>query len=156
MKFIRTNTRSDLYLLLFLIVLGGLFLNSCQQRDHSSQAEKEIEATEIAFAKAAKEKGIATAFLAFAAEDAVLLRNNRLVRGKTEIADYFSKSTLQNASLEWTPDMVVAAKSGDLGYTWGKYTFSAKDSTGLDIRSEGIFHSVWKKQTDGSWKFVWD
>jgi ketosteroid isomerase-like protein len=45
---------------------------------------------------------------------------------------------------------------GDLGYTWGSYTFTATDSLGATHRSEGIFHTVWKRQPDGSWKFVWD
>ena len=47
---------------------------------------------------------------------------------------------------------VDAAASGDLGYTYGKYQFSAVDSSGQEIKAEGIFHTVWKKQPDGFWK----
>ncbi|MFC2138829.1 YybH family protein, partial [Bacteroidota bacterium] len=58
--------------------------------------------------------------------------------------------------LEWKPDYIDVSTSGDLGYTFGKFTFSAKDTTGKLIESEGIFHTVWKRQEDGSWKYVWD
>lgn len=47
-------------------------------------------------------------------------------------------------------------KSGDLAYTYGKYNFSALSTNGEKISSTGIFHTVWKKQDDGSWKYVWD
>jgi ketosteroid isomerase-like protein len=31
-----------------------------------------------------------------------------------------------------------------------------KDSVGNKKDFKGIFHTVWKKQKDGSWKYVWD
>ena len=48
------------------------------------------------------------------------------------------------------------SESGDLAYTYGKYTFSAFDSNAKKIEAKGIFHTVWKRQEDGSWKFVYD
>lgn len=36
------------------------------------------------------------------------------------------------------------------------YTYSVTDSTGETKSSSGIFHTVWKRQADGTWKFVWD
>lgn len=59
-------------------------------------------------------------------------------------------------SLQWDADFVDVSKSGELAYTYGKYTFTAIDSTGKTIDDKGIFHTVWKKQKDGKWKFVWD
>lgn len=57
----------------------------------------------------------------------------------------------------WKPDTVIVAESGELVYTYGKYEHLEKDSVGnLKISSSGIFHTIWKKQKDGSWKFVWD
>jgi len=43
-----------------------------------------------------------------------------------------------------------------MAYTYGKYTMTIIDSAGESKVSNGIFHTVWKKQKDGSWKFVWD
>ncbi len=31
-----------------------------------------------------------------------------------------------------------------------------KDSIGNDIDNKGVFHTVWKRQADGEWRFVWD
>jgi ketosteroid isomerase-like protein len=59
-------------------------------------------------------------------------------------------------SLKWTPDFIDVAASCDLGYTYGKYTFAVTDSTGKVNESRGYFHTVWKKQKDGNWRFVWD
>jgi len=47
-------------------------------------------------------------------------------------------------------------KTLDLEKEYGKYSYSIIDSTGTEISSNGIFHTVWKKQPDGSWKYVWD
>jgi len=58
--------------------------------------------------------------------------------------------------LLWKPEFVELSKSGDLGYTYVEYVFLKKDSSGNTIESKGIFHTVWKKQSDGKWKFVWD
>ena len=46
--------------------------------------------------------------------------------------------------------------SRDLGYTYGHYTFSYIDSGGNKIENKGVFHTVWKRQSDGTWRFVWD
>lgn len=116
----------------------------------------EIFETEASFAKLAKEKGLKIAFLTFASDNAVLSRNGKLIKGKKEIEEYFDKQTLKNVRLEWTPDFVNVAASGDLGYTYGKFTFEATDETGAEIKSEGIFHTVWKRDLNGDWRYVWD
>ena len=33
---------------------------------------------------------------------------------------------------------------------------NVKDSTGKTNENRGAFHTVWKKQKDGSWRYVWD
>ena len=56
----------------------------------------------------------------------------------------------------WKPDFVDVSSSGDLGYTYGQYTFIRLDSIGNETASQGIFHTVWKRQSDGNWRFVYD
>ena len=148
------NTRSK-----FLILLIGSTLFTCTQMEKKTDIEavkKEIIDLEAAFNNMAAKLGLKEAFLAFAAEDAVLNRQGKIVRGKKEIAAYFDNQSLQEVSLTWEPEFVDVAKSGDLGYTYGPYSFTAKDSTGQEIKANGIFHTVWKKQADGSWKYVYD
>ncbi|MBN1409108.1 MAG: nuclear transport factor 2 family protein [Calditrichaceae bacterium] len=118
--------------------------------------KQETRETELAFAKLAKEQGLKVAFVTYAADDAVLNRGNKLIKGKKAIEDYYSNQKLQNVSLEWEPVFIEVAVSGDLGYTYGPYTFSSVDSSGKETKSEGIFHTVWKKQANGKWRYVWD
>jgi ketosteroid isomerase-like protein len=122
------------------------------------KAIREITKAENDFSAMASEKGIETAFTYYAANDAIIKRgNDSLIYGKAGIANFYSKDVFKKAILKWSPDFTDASESGDLGYTYGKYTWQLKDDTGKMVQeSAGIFHSVWKKQKDGSWKFVWD
>ena len=132
---------------------------SCKsgEENKSEKAKQEIANTEKDFEKLTAEKGVAEAFSFYADSTAVIKgRNDSLVHGKEGVHSFFSDSRFKNASVTWTADFVDAAASGDLGYTYGKYTWQSKDSTGKVQESTGIFHTVWKKQKDGSWRFVWD
>jgi ketosteroid isomerase-like protein len=120
--------------------------------------KQEILKVEADFAAMAARDGIASAFLYFAAEDAVLMRNDQLFIGRAELEELFASGTSQprDAKLRWKPDFVDVSASGDLAYTYGSYTYSYIDSTGAAVEQSGIFHTVWKRQADGSWRFVWD
>lgn len=146
--------------ILILIIFSQLILYSCtmKEQDTITTSKNEILEVENNFAEMAKSEGIADAFLFYAAEDAVLMRNNKLVIGKNRLSEYFDKQAPPgtDVSLSWKPDFVDVSSSGDLGYTYGKYTFSYTDSTGSAVERSGVFHTVWKRQSDGTWKFVWD
>jgi len=137
-----------------------LFLAACSPKSDQGTIEvwkAEIVEAERQFAKMAAEEGVSEAFLAFAADEAVLMRGNKVIEGKDAIRARFVNSPFDpTAKLEWKPDFVDVAASGDLGYTYGPYTYTATDSLGNESKSTGIFHTVWKRQADGNWKFVWD
>ncbi len=141
-------------------IVFAVLLSACQSGntgDKQEKAKKEIQQAEKDFEKMAAEKGIAEAFWYFADSSAVIRgANDSLIRGKEGIRNFFSADRFQTASVKWSPDFTDAAESGDMGYTYGKYTWLSKDSTGKVSESRGVFHTVWKKQKDGSWKFVWD
>jgi ketosteroid isomerase-like protein len=147
-----------------VIKIAGLFLllfelGACSNsnRDRLASAKEEIAKAENDFQQMAAEKGIGYAFEFFADSNAVIRRmGDSLITGKAAIGSFYSAPIFKKASLSWSPDVVVASESGDLGYTYGHYTWLAKDSTGKLNSSHGLFHTVWKKQKDGSWKFVWD
>ena len=140
---------------LFLITIIACNNNSNQVIESS---KKEILQTEKAFNDLARQEGIAAAFLHYAADNAVLLRSNRLIIGKEAIKSSFNNRSTKNQdiSLTWEPDFVDIAASGDLGYTYGKYIYTITDSMGVARSDTGIFHTVWKRQKDGQWRFVWD
>ena len=116
----------------------------------------EILEVERLFAEMASEKGLKEAFLAFAAKDAVLGRNNRLFKGKAGISEYYDSQTFKDVSFHWKPDYIDVSSSGDMAYSYGDYKFSALTAENEPIEAAGIFHTVWKRQSDGSWKYVWD
>lgn len=61
-----------------------------------------------------------------------------------------------NETLTWKPTFVDVSKSGDMAFTYGDFVFTYLDSLGNKKQNKGIFHTVWKRQNDSSWKFVWD
>ena len=145
------------------LLCGALVISACTSTAEKNEAslEKwtaEIRSAESEFAAMAASKGIPAAFLEFAADDAVLLRNNNLIVGKEALRASYEGQQQGNGtvSLSWSPDFVDVSSSGDLGYTYGKYTYTVTDSLGKKNTMEGIFHTVWKRQEDGRWKFVWD
>ena len=137
-----------------------MFFTACtvQNNKLTDKAKQEIIDAERAFNNMAQDEGIAAAFLHFAADSAVLMRNNKLIVGKAAIEISFGNNFAkqEGVSLTWEPEFVDVAKSGDLGYTYGKYIYSVTDSSGAISRDTGIFHTVWKLQENGEWKFVWD
>ncbi|MBK8952189.1 MAG: hypothetical protein IPM85_07810 [Chitinophagaceae bacterium] len=143
----------------FVMSLSLLIL-SCdnkKQLNNSSSAQQEITKAENDFEEMAAEKGIAEAFWFFADSNAVIKRgNDSLIMGKEGIRNYYAAPHFKTASVKWSPDFVEASADGTMGYTYGKYIWQSKDTTGKLTESKGLFHTVWKKQTDRSWKYVWD
>ena len=143
----------------FLIFTFTVILVSCttsNDQDSSDKYKKEIFQVEAEFAKMADEVGIKEAFVAFADDSAVLNRNNNLVKGMQAISEIYSNEAYKEIKLDWKPDFIDVSSSGDLAYTYGQYTLTVKDSVGDEVQSKGVFHTVWRRQPDGSWKYVWD
>jgi ketosteroid isomerase-like protein len=109
-----------------------------------------------AFSKMSEEKGMKNAFLEYIDSNGVLLRPNHLPIVGADAIDYLIQQNDSTFILKWEPRNGTVAHSGELGYTYGKYTWFSKDSTGKTSENKGIFHTVWKKQKDGTWRFVWD
>lgn len=143
----------------FLYTTMLVFVSCCSLAQNiRAKSIGEIIAAEKAFAKMAADKGIQEAFVFYAAEEAIIKRgNDSLITGKAGIGNFYAKPVFKKAILSWVPDFIDASESGDMGYTIGKYTWQLKDDAGrVSEESTGIFHTVWKKQKDGEWRFVWD
>jgi ketosteroid isomerase-like protein len=145
-----------------LFLFSGLILscNSGNPSHTETDTEKiktEVSGAEKDFEKMAAEKGIAEAFEFYADSNAVIKRqNDSLIRGKANIRNYYSADYFKSASVKWSPDSIDVAGDGSLAWTYGKYNWESKDSTGKLTVYKGVFHTVWKHQKDGSWKYVWD
>ena len=144
---------------IFVLVTIFCSILSCKDDDKKEQqkAKEAVTQAETEFSKMAGEKGIAEAFWFFADSNAVIKRgNDSLISGKEGIRNFYSAPRYAKAKVSWAPDFVGVSEEGDLAYTYGKYNWQVQDSSGKTNEFKGIFHTVWKKQKDGSWKYVWD
>ena len=140
-------------LCLMLCMLGAGYQTSVQQAEPTSALEAVVE-TERSFARMSAERGIRESFLAYIAEDGLLFRPGA-VNGKKWLIEHPVPPSQKRPLLSWRPAFADVAQAGDLGYTFGPWEFKE------DIADEtpvgyGHFVTVWKKQTDGIWKFAVD
>jgi ketosteroid isomerase-like protein len=141
------------------MIFGLLLFASCTavvDQKQIQKAKEEILQTERDFESMAGSKGIPEAFSYYADSSACLNRGGIIVHGKDSIRIFYSAPGYKEVQLEWDPDFVEVSASADLGYTYGNYTSTIRDSAGRMIRSEGVFHTVWKRQAGGEWRYVWD
>jgi ketosteroid isomerase-like protein len=145
--------------ILSLIISSFLFYSCDTAGTDSSQTKfkKEIAEAEKDFARMAEEKSISEAFWYYADSNAVIKReNDTLVRGRQNIRNYYSRQFYQSAKVTWSPDFIEVSPDGNLGYSYGRYSWQVPDSSGKMIEFKGVFHTVWKRQKDGTWRYVWD
>lgn len=141
-----------------VIIVLILFL-SCTPSPGEKQLsiwKSEIMQVEKDFNDLALSEGITTAFATYAAPNAVVKRNGKLIIGNNSITDWYQNNSNPKSTLTWKPDYIDVSQSGDLAYTYGGFIATSVDSSGLKIENTGSFHTVWKRQSDGNWKFVWD
>jgi ketosteroid isomerase-like protein len=101
-------------------------------------------AAERAFAARGAEIGWIPAFREFTAPDGLV--------GNFENAPQSLAATPDDGSrnLFWWPAYAGIARSGDLGFTTGPFSVDASRAP------RGQYFTVWRRQPDGSWKWIWD
>jgi ketosteroid isomerase-like protein len=110
--------------------------------------------TEQAFSRTAAETNTRDAFMTFIADDGLLFRPGA-VNGKKWMQEHPVPPSDKHPLLAWQPSFAGMAAAGDLGFTTGPWEFKE------DVKDEkpagyGHFVTLWKKQADGSWRFVVD
>jgi len=116
-----------------------------------------LRAADAAWLKTYEAKDVDKA-VAFCDEQGSLLWPNApRATGKNAIAKATASAfAIPDFKLEWHPDQVAVARSGELGYTSGTYTWTFKDASGKPASDKGKYLTVWKKQKDGSWTVLLD
>src|SRR5260370_3958268 len=153
-----------------LALLGSLLLLACSTACTQAPATptatadthdadvQAIKDTEAAWAKAAAAKD-AEKFASFYTDDgSILLQDMPIVTGKEAIANT-TKAMMgdPNFSLSFQGSKFDVPKSRHLGFSQGSYTMimtSAKSKKA--VTGKGKFLTVFKKQTNGTWKAVED
>src|ERR1041384_2545298 len=135
------------------IVVASLILAIASVAQGQS-ALQEMVKTEQAFSKMAEEKNARDAFMTFIADDGLLFRPGA-VNGKKWMLEHPLPPSDKKPLLAWQPAYAGMAASGDMGFTTGPWEAKA-DINDEKPQGYGHFVTVWKKQADGSWKFVVD
>ena len=139
-----------------LIFTGFVHLSGCYQKPITFDKE-EILSVDKNFSKMSEQTGMKQAFLKYAADEVVMLRQNSHPQiGKMAMAERFSSFSDTGFVLTWEPLFADIAASGELGYSYGIYSSTSKDSIGNPVLEKGTYVSIWKRDNEGNWKFVLD
>ena len=103
-----------------------------------------IVATELAFSRAARERGQWTAFRLYAAPGALLHGQN----GPFPIEPWLATQTDPPAAVQWEPRAVVISCDGAVAVSQGRLT--------TPEGKVGNFVTVWERQADGEYRYVFD
>src|SRR5690349_20881860 len=97
---------------------------------------------------------MATAFIQYAADEVIKPNPNRQpIVGKEALVKFF-EGAKQDFELTWEP--LKADVDGSIGYTFGNWFLKTKTPDLRDTTLYGNYVSIWKKQGDGTWKYVLD
>ena len=96
--------------------------------------------------------------LSYWAEDAVMMVPGQApIRGKAAIRNFVeSSASLPGFSVRWEPLEVHVSASGDMAYLIERNQFSFRDASGSLVTESNKVVTIWRRQSDGSWKNVID
>lgn len=131
---------------------------SCNQQavDTKTEGEKLMNVSRE-WSKVAAERDVEKT-LSYWAEDATVISDGQpTLKGKQAIR-HMVEGSFKNPSfkISWEPESAEISKSGDLGYLKEHSKITVTDSMGKSMTQNFLGVTVWKKQSDGSWKNVVD
>src|SRR5262245_21667578 len=134
-------------LLAILALIAGL--GSGVGAQPTDDLASQVRDAERAFARSMADRNFA-AFSALVADDAVFFGGRGAQRGKAAVlAGWKAFFDQPQAPFSWEPETVEVLSSGTLGLSSGP----VKDPNG---KQTGIFNSIWRRETDGRWRVVFD
>src|SRR5215468_9975922 len=137
-----------------ILLLFVLTFPAWTQENDLPPAQAELVNSERAFAKLAVERGVRESFIAYFADDGIGFAPH-----PHKVKETFSSSPApaprSTMALKWAPVYGDIAQAGDLGWNTGPTVI---EDTGPEKKPtrHGLFFSVWKKQSDGSWRVALD
>ena len=109
----------------------------------------EVRNAELAFAKAFADRDQAK-FFSYVLDDASFLSAGGTLSGKKAVMERWSRFFAgPQAPFSWAPDRVAVNAAGTIGLSAGPVF----DASGNHV---GNFNSTWVKQSDGTWKVLFD
>ncbi len=139
--------------ILFIIFLSGIFISCWQKKLPVNMAALKMELLDAdrSFSKMSEMQGMRTAYMSYIDSNGVLLRPNNFPVTGGDAVNLISQSNDSAYIMTWEPKSSSIAASGELGYTYGIYSYKIKNTDSVLF---GTYVTIWKKQPDGKWKFV--
>jgi len=138
---------------ILLALLLGMTLAACAgpQRENrflqslGNQAQpSDIVATELSFARLAREKGHWKAYAEYAAEGAIVFDQ----AGPQLVTDYIAKGSGAGGTFAWDVLHVYMSCDGSHAASMGTFTHSSG--------AEGVYTTIWERQKKGDYRFILD
>jgi ketosteroid isomerase-like protein len=105
------------------------------------------------FSDLADRMGVGFAFSNTIAPDGVLFGSPQLIVGPDEAREFYAMRGA-GTSLTWRPLYAWVTGSNDLGFTVGESIATGRGPSGAAVQRFGKYLTVWRRQGDGTWKFV--
>jgi ketosteroid isomerase-like protein len=140
-------------LLLAVLVLSDSHLRAAPDK---AKLKQEVAAMEDSFCAMAQSKGLLAAFEYYAAPDVAFIDTDpRKFRGLAAVRERMGADQ-PGVKLTWSASFTDVSDDGTLGYNYGRYELRQPGPDGKDIVRGGFFLTIWKRQPDGSWRYVMD
>ena len=138
------------------VLASSLALFAGCSKPGTEEAKAQIIAADKAFSALSVKQGPKAAFLAYVVNDAKMLSEDTHLG--TEAVENMFMHIPKTVTLSWEPSAAEVASSGDLGYTWGRYSVLTPNPKpgGSPFLRGGTYVTIWKRQPSGDWKVVLD
>lgn len=133
------------------VALAACNFNEKTSNEPSTAQNAALLKADADFAALCEVKGLKEAFLENIDSNGVILRTDVLPMVGADAVDYIIALQDTGYTMLWKPSQAEVAISGELGYTYGIYQITPSV---IDTVLYGTYVSIWKKQSDGKWKFV--
>ncbi len=132
-----------------------ILLASCAVADVTTDVKEEVRCQEIGFSRSV-ENGDIEAFKSFLDDDARFVGHS-VMSGPDAITDAWKIFFAEDGpAIKWRPQFVEVLEDRTLALTRGPYRMIGKDADGSSVEQWGTFNSVWRIDSDGKWRVVFD
>ena len=116
---------------------------------------QDVRCHDIAFSQSVENQD-ADAFASFLDADARFISDS-VERGADEIIKAWSVFFGKNApTIKWRPQYTEVLNDGTLALSRGPFHMTAVSESGESTHYWGTYNSVWRKQSDDTWKIIFD
>lgn len=117
--------------------------------------EQEVRCREVGFSQSV-EKQDRESFASFIDPDARFV-GNKVDRSREAIAEAWAVFFTGDLPLiKWRPQIVEVLEDGRLALSRGPFISVSKNAEGDKVETWGTFNSIWRLNSDGEWRVVFD